>query len=448
MLRQAFVTLPLELTEGILLMSGMAVVMFIMDWQLALLALTLMPAVAMMVRHYRRPMRQAIRKQREREGQLASLAAESLGAIRVVQGFRRERYEVRRFGGANRKDVRSGIKASRYEAKLRWSAQLSISVITALIVLLASRRILAGALSVGDMIVFVSYLRVYTRPLQRVSRITERMIRATAAGERVLRILQTESHVKESPAAEAAPRFQGEITFDDVTFSYGNKRPVLHQISLRIHAGERVAIVGSTGAGKSTLVSLVPRFYDPGHGSVNIDGRDIRSFSLDSLRKQIAVVFQEPVLFATSIAENIAYGKPGADIEDIVKAARRARVDRIIARLPDGYDTVIGERGATLSGGQRQCIAIARAMIRNAPILILDELTVGLDGKSAEMVMRALRRLMRNRTVLMITHDPRNLEGVDRVITIENGRVVNDRRSTEDPTPADPSAPDSVEEVG
>ncbi len=315
--------------------------------------------------------------------------------------------------------------------------------------LLASRRILAGALSVGDMIVFVSYLRVYTRPLQRVSRITERMIRATAAGERVLRILQTESHVKESPAAEAAPRFQGEITFDDVTFSYGNKRPVLHQISLRIHAGERVAIVGSTGAGKSTLVSLVPRFYDPGHGSVNIDGRDIRSFSLDSLRKQIAVVFQEPVLFATSIAENIAYGKPGADIEDIVKAARRARVDRIIARLPDGYDTVIGERGATLSGGQRQCIAIARAMIRNAPILILDELTVGLDGKSAEMVMRALRRLMRNRTVLMITHDPRNLEGVDRVITIENGRVVNDRRtSTEDPTPADPSAPDSVEEVG
>ncbi len=423
MLRAAFVSLPLELTEGVLLMTGMAVVMLLMDWQLALLALVMLPLVAVSVRRYRRPMRQAIRRQREREGHLATMAAESLGAIRVVKGFRGEKTELARFRGANRKDVRSGLKASRFEAKLKWSAEVSIAVITAVIVLLASRRILAGALSVGDMVVFLSYLAVYARPLRRVSKITERMIRASAAGERVLRILGTRSQVDDRPGAVKAPPFEGAISFSGVSFSYDGRRPVLEDVSLDIAPGERIAIVGATGAGKSTLASLVPRFYDPSAGSVSIDGHDIRGLTLDSLRRQVAVVFQEPVLFATSIAENISYGRPKATREQIERAARRARVDRIIERLPDGYDTVVGERGGTLSGGQRQCIAIARAMIRNAPIVILDELTAGLDPRSAELVTRALRRLMRGRTVLMITHDYRRLEGADRVVVLDRGRI-------------------------
>lgn len=431
MLRQAFISLPLEVTEGILLMLGMGVVMLVMDWQLALLALFLLPIVAVLVRRYQRPMRKAIRKQREREGQLATMAAESLGAIRVVQGFRREKDEVKRFGGASRRDVRSGLKASRFEAKLRWSSELSVSLITALIILLAARRIVLESLTVGDLIVFISYLRIYARPLRQISRMTERMIRASAAGERVLRILQTESPVKDRPGAVKAPAFKGEIAFEGVTFSYTGRHAVLHDIDLRIRAGERVAIVGPTGAGKSTLVSLIPRFYDPTSGSVKIDGRDIREFTLDSLRRQISLVFQEPVLFATTIAENIAFGRPGATDEHIARAARRAKVDRIISKLPEGYETRIGERGVTLSGGQRQCIAIARAMIRNAPILLMDEITAGLDRKSADLVMRALRRLMRDRTVLVITHDPRNLEGMDRVIYLDRGRVAG-----EGPAPA------------
>ncbi|HVS16644.1 MAG TPA: ABC transporter ATP-binding protein [Thermoanaerobaculia bacterium] len=426
MLRQGFISLPLELAEGVLLMSGMAVVMLAMDWRLALPAIALLPIVALLVRRYQRPMRKAVREQREREGQLATLASESLGAIRVVQGFRGEKHEVERFGGAARRDVRSGLKASRLEAKLKWSAQTSVSVITALIVLLATRFILQGSMSVGDLVVFVSYLQLYARPLQRVSRVTERMIRAATAGERVLRILEVDREVRDLPGAVPAPRFRGEVLWDDVSFAYGHGRPALESVTLRIRPGERVALVGPTGAGKSTLVSLLARFYDPTSGSVRIDGRDVRELTLESLRKQISMVFQEPLLFGTTIAENIAYGRLGASLDQIERAARRARVDRIISRLPAGYDTVIGERGATLSGGQRQCIAIARAMIRNAPILIMDELTTGLDGRSAARVMKALRRLMRDRTVILITHDPRNLEGLDRVVHLDQGRIVGD----------------------
>jgi ATP-binding cassette, subfamily B, bacterial len=424
MLRDSFVSLPLELIESVLLMVGMAIILMLMDWQLGLLALAMLPMVAILVRRYRRPMRHAIRKQREREGHLATLASETLGAIRVVQGFRREDQEVKRFGGASRRDVRSGLKASRFEAKLKWAADLTVSLITAVIVLLAARRILLRSLSVGDLVVFVTYLRVYARPLQRISRLTERMIRATAAGERILRILELEPEVRDLPDAVEAPRLRGDVRLAGVCFRYGQGGPVLRNIDLEIRAGERVAIVGPTGAGKSTLVKLIPRFYDPTEGVIRLDGVDIRKLTLESLRRQIAIVFQEPVLFATTIAENIAYGRPGASREDIVKAARRARVDRIISALPDGYDTVVGERGETLSGGQRQCVAIARALACNAPILILDEPTTGLDGKSAALVNRALHRAMRDRTVLMITHDPRNLEGVERVVRLERGRLV------------------------
>lgn len=441
-LRQAFVSLPLEVIEGTLLVIGMAIVMLIMDWQLAILALAVVPVLAALVRRYGRPMARVARKQRQREGALATLASEALGAIKVVQGFRREEDEVERFGGANKLSRRSELKMARYEALFRWSTDLAVAAATAAIVLLASRRVLDGSLSPGDLIVFVAYLRMYARPVSRLSGITKRVARSSAAAERVLEILGTEPTIKDRPDAITAPRLQGNIVFDEVSFGYQAGQPVLSGVNLHIKPGEHVAIVGPTGSGKSSLVSLIPRFYDPTEGRVCIDGRDIREYTLSSLRTQVSLVFQEPVLFATTIAENIAFGRPNATMGDIVEAARQTGIDPVISRLPDGYDTVIGERGGTLSGGQRQCVAIARAVIRNAPIVIMDELTTGLDAESAALVVRALDSLMKGRTVVMISHDLNSVRGADRVVDVTRdlrGSGLGAKAS--DSPPAQPGAP-------
>lgn len=423
MLRMALVKLPVELSESTLLILGMSVVMLVMDWQLALMAFVLLPALGLLVRRYRTPMKAAVRAQRQQEGHIASVATDSLAAVRVVQGFGLEEREVDRFAGANKKELKHGVKAAKLEAKLRWSSDLAVGIVTAIVVGLAARRILAGGLSPGDLIVFVSYLRAYARPLRRVSRTVERFTRTAAAGERIFGLLDREPDVKDEPGAVAAPRFQGRIEFDDVGLRYGANR-VLHGLSLVIEPGERVALVGPTGAGKSSLANLVPRFYDVSRGSVRIDGRDVREYTLSSLRSQVALLFQEPVLFATTIAENIEAGRPGASREEIEDAARRAGIHDVIAALPEGYDTELGERGGTLSGGQRQCVTIARALLRDAPIVILDEPTTGLDQRATAMVSEALDRLVLGRTVLVISHDLSRLQGVDRIVVVDGGRVV------------------------
>ncbi len=423
-LREMFTTLPVTVTGEAMLVVGMGIVMLVMDWQLALMALIALPCLAILLQAYRRPLKQAIRKQRKREGRLATIASESLGAIKVVQGFHRESYEIERFGAQNKQSLRSGVRAARVEAKLRWGAELAVAVVTALVFAVAARRVVSGALSPGDLLVFMFYLQAFNRPLRRISRMAQRAARTTAAGERILDTLRVESAVRDLPGAVAAPLFRGEIAFEGVSFEYRPGSPVLFDVDLQIAAGERVTIAGPTGAGKSTLVALIPRFYDPTQGRVCIDGRDVRELTLASLRERIALVFQEPVLFATTIRENIAYGKPYAPFEEIVEAAERAGIHRIVSALPDGYDTVLGERGGTLSGGQRQCVAIARAMIRDAPIVLLDEPTVGLDGRSSALVMQALDRLMEGRTVIIISHH--HLQGLqtDRVVVVDDGRIV------------------------
>jgi ATP-binding cassette subfamily B protein len=423
LLRQAFVALPLQMLESVLIIIGLTIVMMFMDWQLTILALLLLPVLSLLVRSYHRPMKRAARQQREREGSLATMASEALGAIRVVQGFRRERHEIRRFGGANKGSRRSEVKAARFDAELQWATELSIAIVTAVVVGLASFRILEAALTPGDLIVFIVYLRAFVRPLRRMTRSTMRIARSTAAGERTLQILETEPEVTDRPEAVDTGKLTGDIRFEGVSFGYGRRKPVLNGLDLHIEAGERVALVGATGAGKSTIASLIPRFYDPDEGSVVMDGQDIRDYTLSSLRKQIGLVFQEPLLFATSVAENIAYGKPNATQEDVIAAAEQAGIAGHIKQMHDGYDTVISERGTTLSGGQRQCISIARAMIRQSPIVILDEPTTGLDGESAELVMAALKRLMEGRTVIIISHDMNVVRRADRVVLIEAGRV-------------------------
>lgn len=426
LLRDVFVSLPLSLTTEALLVVGMVAVMAMMDWSLTLLALAIIPLLAVTLRLHQRPMRAAIRQQREREGDIASMASETLGAIRVVQGFRREQHEIDRFSSENRRSLRTGLKAARLEARLRWYAEITVAVVTALVLAIAARRVLAGVLSPGDLIVFVAYLRAFSRPLRRVSRMAERAARGATAGERVLELLAEEADVADRPGAVPARRLTGAIRFENVSFSHRRRGSTLRHVDLTIAPGERVALVGPTGAGKSTLASMVPRFYDPSTGRVTIDGRDVRDYTLGTLRSRVSLVFQEPVLFATSIAENIGYGKPGASREEIVEAATRAGIHAQIAGLQDGYDTVIGERGVTLSGGQRQCVAIARAVIKDAPIVILDEPLVGLDGRSLDLVLRALRSLMEGRTVLMISHQPVSLRDMQRIVVLDQGRVVEE----------------------
>ncbi len=423
-LRQAFVTLPLRLSDDLLLLIGMSAVMLWMQWELAAIGLLLLPFTALMVRRYKGPLRDAIRKQRRREGHLASVAAESLGAFQVVQGFRRERDEVKRFGSANRKSLRSGVRAARLEAKMHWASEVAIGLATAAVIAFAAQRILAGTMMPGDLIVFVSYLKAFTTPLRRISRTTERIVRASAAGERVLDILRNEPDVADAENALRARQFNGEVSFENVSFRHGNDT-VLHNINLKIAASERIGIVGPTGSGKTSLIGLIPRFYDPQEGRVLIDGQDIRTLSLDSLRRQISIVFQEPLLFGSTIAQNIAVGKKDATREEVERAALAAGIDPVIRSLPEGYDTVLGERGTTLSGGQRQCVAIARAILRDARIVLMDEPMTGLDVEAVVSVSAAMESLMAGRTVFMISHDMAHLSDMERIIRIEDGRVVS-----------------------
>jgi len=425
-LRDIFVSLPLTVTGELVFMVGMVLVMFLMDTSLTLIALIVVPPLAVLLRVYRVPLKRAVRKQREREGQMANIASEVLGAMKVVQGFRRERHEIERFTVENKRSLKTGMKAARLEAKLRWHADVAVAAVTALVVSVAARRVLAGALTPGDIIVFASYLRTFNRPMRRISSMAERSARGTAAGERVLEILDIVPAVRDLPSAVDVPELRADIAFEDVSFAHRRGPTVLSGIDLRIREGERVAVVGPTGAGKTSLVSLIPRFYDVTAGRLLIGGRDVREVTLASLRRNISLVFQEPILFATTIAENIGYGKPDATIDEVVRAAEEAGIAPILAALPEGYETVLGERGGTLSGGQRQCVAIARAIIRNAPIVILDEPTTGLDSRSAELVTAALDRLMAGRTVILISHHMRTIRDVDRIVVLEGGKVVEE----------------------
>jgi ATP-binding cassette, subfamily B, bacterial len=428
-LRDILISLPLTVTSELLLMAGMLTVMALMDWQLTAIALTAIPMLAVLIKKYRFPMKEAIRVQREREGHLTSLASETLGAIKVVQGFHQETYEVNRFSSQNTNSLKSGLKATRLEAKLKWASELAVATVTAVVIGVAGHRVISGLLTPGDLLVFTFYLRMFNRPLRRVSRMTEQMARGTASGERILDLLNLQPEITNSPGAVEAPPFHGRIEYENVSLHYKRLKPVVETVSFTIEAGERVGLVGHTGSGKTSVASLLPRFYDPSAGCVKIDGMDIRSFTLESLRKQIAFVFQEPVLFAATIEENIAYGKPGAGLEEVVDAAKKVRIHEMILSLPDGYETVIGERGGTLSGGQRQCVSIARAMIKDAPIVILDEPTSGLDTHSAHFVMQALKELMKNRTVIVISHRGEALEDMDHIITMNQGRLVEEKEA-------------------
>lgn len=422
-LKEMLTTSLVEIGGRFLLLLGMTAVMLTIDVPMTIASLSVVPLLSLSIVQISAHIRDAARKNRSKEGQLASVASESLGLVALVQAFSRADAEAERFNLGNRSTLRAGLKAAKLEAALSRTVELILAAGTGLVLFVGARRALEGIITPGDLIVFVSYLRSLHKPLRSIAAHASRMAKGVACGERIIAVLEREPAIVDSPDAVPAPAFRGEIAFDRVTFGYGDGPDVLKGISFTAKPGCRVALVGESGAGKSTLAKLLLRLADPRSGAVEIDGRDIREFTLESLRNSIALVPQEALLFATTIRDNIAFGRLDATEDEIVAAARLANADEFIARLPQGYDTLVGERGVTLSGGERQRIAIARAAVRRAPILILDEPMTGLDAQSESLVREALERLARGRTTLLIAHRFTLVENSDLILVLEDGRV-------------------------
>lgn len=424
MLKEVAVTAALPLLANVLILCGMVGVMFWMHCQLTLVALTVMPLFALTGLKLGGRLREVSRQQRRREGALANTAAESLGSIKIVQALGLESRFEQDFGGRNQQDLKAGVKAKRLAAGLERLVDVLVAIATALVLWFGARLVLGGELTPGELLVFMAYLKSAFRPMRDLAKFTGRLAKAAAAGERILDILDAPRDIDDLPQARPAPALRGTITFENVSFSYQEGHPVLQDVDLRIEPGQTVALVGPSGNGKSTLASLIMRLYDPQQGRILIDGQDIRDYTLASLRGQMALVMQDNLLFATDIRDNIACTQPEATQEQISAAARLANAEEFIRLLPEGYDTPVGERGATLSSGQRQRIAIARAAIRQTPMLILDEPTAALDENNQRLVSEALQRLARDRTTLLITHDLRQAADADVIIYLENGRIV------------------------
>lgn len=423
MLRDIVVTAAVPLVANVLVFASMVGVMVWLRWDLALLALVPAPLFLLSTVRLTRRIGEVSRKQRQSEGTLASSAAECITAIRTVQALSLEGTFGDTFHDQGTKGLRDGVKAKRLAARLERSTDLVIGISTALVVVYGSLLALRRQITPGDLIVFLAYLKTAFKPVQDFAKYTGRIAKAGAAADRIVDVLDLVPTIRNLPAARTAPPFKGRIRFDGVRFEYEPGTRVLHDLDFAIEAGERVAIAGPSGVGKSTIAALILRLYDPTDGRVLIDGVDIRDYTLESLRSQIAVVFQDSPLFAGSIRDNIAIGAGNATDDQIAAAAALAGAEFIYA-LPRGLKTPVGERGLTLSQGQRQRIAIARAAVRNARIMILDEPTTGLDEESQRVVAASLDTLARHRTLLCITHDLTLAAQADRVLYVEDGRLL------------------------
>ena len=422
---QDFITTALfGIIISLLTLVGMIGIMFYNDWRFTLIALSVAPVMFVIVYFYTRRIKKASRAVRKQESELLSGVAEMLTSIQVVQAFAREEYEDRRFSSESRQSVKAALQARSMKAKLPPIIDVIVAVGTCLVLGYGAHLVLAGRLSTGVLIVFLLYLGKMYKPMRDLSKMTNTVSKAAISFERIQEVLESESRVRDLPAAGLAPPFEGRIEFDRVSFSYGSDIQILKDVSLRIEPGQVAAIVGPSGTGKTTIASLIARFFDPQSGEVRIDGVDVRKFTLKSLRDQISFVLQDTLLFRGTIWENIAYGRPDAPPEDTIQAAELANAHDFIVNMPHGYGTMVGERGVTLSGGQRRRIAIARAIVRNSPILILDEPTAGLDAASERAVVEALDRLMKGRTTLIIAHHLDTIRHADVIFVVKDAEVV------------------------
>jgi ABC-type multidrug transport system, ATPase and permease components len=407
-----------------LTLIGMVSVMFYINWRFTLIALSVAPPLAAVVYRYTRRIKKAAREVRKKEGEIVSVIQEVLSSIRVVKAFAREDYEQRRLEEQSLEGVEIALRARGLKAKLAPLVSMIVAVGTGLVLWFGARMVMDGSLSVGSLIIFISYLGKMYKPMQDLSKMTDAYSKAAVGYERIREVLDTYPEVTDAPGAVAAKSLKGEIEFVHVNFSYQPDRPVLKDLNFKIEPGQLAALVGPTGAGKSTIISLIPRFYNPTSGIVKIDGYDVMRFRQKSLRQQISFVLQETVLFHAPIWHNIAYGKPDASRAEILRAAELANASEFIEKMPEGYDTLVGERGVTLSGGQRQRIAIARAVIRNTPILILDEPSSGLDAGSEKLVFDALDRLMKDRTTIVIAHRLSTIRSADIIFVVKDGSII------------------------
>jgi ATP-binding cassette, subfamily B, bacterial len=409
--------------NGITLL-GMLGVMLYLNLKFTLIALSVAPLLFLVVFSYTRRIKKASREVRKKEGEIVSVMQEVLSSIHVVKAFAREDYEQKRLEEESLEGVEIGLRARSLKAKLAPLVEVIVAVGTCLVLWFGASMVLSGALSAGSLVLFIWYLGKMYKPMQQLSKMTDAYSKAVVGYERIREIFDTDNEVKDLPGARRAPRFKGGIEFDRVSFGYEPAALVLKDVSFQIEAGQVAAVVGPTGAGKSTIISLIPRFYDPTSGVVKIDGQDVRRFQQKSLRQQISFVLQETLLFHGPIWNNIAYGKPEATRAEILRAAEMANAHEFIEKLPDGYNTILGERGVTLSGGQRQRIAIARAVIRNTPILILDEPSSGLDAASEKLVFEALDRLMEGKTSIVIAHRLATIRRANCIFVLDGGAIV------------------------
>jgi ATP-binding cassette subfamily B protein/subfamily B ATP-binding cassette protein MsbA len=410
---------------------GTFVIMLRLDWELTLISLAIVPLIVGAIYLFAHRIRRESTSIQEQESAVLAQAQEGLSSIRMVHAFGREEFEVRQFQQQARQSLQANLRLTLTNVNSALVISTLMVVGTAAMYYVGTLHVMAGTLTLGSLLVFSAYLLMLYQPLESLTYTAWAMEGATAGAKRCFEVLDRQDDVVDFPNAIGISSTKGAIAFKSVSFGYADDRYVLRDVDLQIEPNQIVGVVGGTGAGKSTLFSLVPRFYDPSTGSITLDGCDLRDITKKTLRAQIAIVLQDTLLFSTTVRENIAYGRPDATEEEIVDAARRAQADDFIRQLPRGYASLVGERGGHLSVGQRQRIGIARAFLKNAPILLLDEPTSALDPRTESAIMETIKELMRGRTTLIATHRLATIHGLDQIIVLENGRVVEKGRGPE-----------------
>jgi subfamily B ATP-binding cassette protein MsbA len=413
----------LGILVDLLTIVAMLLIMFWLNWDFTLIIVALTPIMLLLISRFKKAIKKATKEVRKQQSNIVQVVTQDLQSMHVIKAFGRQDLEQEELSEVSKATVEAALRARKVKALLSPLVTVTVSLCTAFVLWRSSALILAGAMTAGSLTVFLYYLTNFFKPVQDLAKMTNSIAQTAVGVERIRAILDADEVIPQKPTARDPAPFRGDISFQNVAFAYSSEAPVLKDVNFQIKAGQMVGIVGPTGSGKSTVVGLIPRFYDPSNGVIAIDGTNIREFTLNGLRDQIAYVLQETVLFRGTVADNIAYGRGGATREEVVAAAKLANADEFITKMPHGYDTMVGDRGDTLSGGQRQRIGIARAIIRNNPILILDEPTAALDTESERLVIEALERLMKGRTVITIAHRLSTIRDAHNILVVKDGIV-------------------------